>query len=306
MKRSDRHTARYKLTLVAAVVAGVGLVATVNAMTSQEAPSGSQDLNRIFERTLPLAPGGILRISNNSGPITVQSRKGDEVSVTITRHVAVRRTAGWLTAGWGVDRAIGDVDRKAIAALQPEFRVQPDAIDIQTLQTPAQQDALVTYHYDVKLPPGRRLAVATADGPVTILGVEGDVSAGSDNGNVRCEAITGNLSARARNGAIEVRQLDGALRARATNGAIRVDSHMLIRAYPLHCVSENGPIEVDLPFDAAFHIRAATVNGHVASDFSVAGTPNNLPRAALEGPVGEGGPEVDLQTLNGSVYVNAS
>ncbi len=306
MKRSDVNTLRYALTLVAAVLTGVGLAAAVNAVAADN-NGDTADLDAVIRHDLELAPGALLRIMNANGRIVVSSWDQDRVAVTIAKRVTfLPEEEGWFSTWRNGPAGLDESGREALAALEPDIRTDDDAVEISSLQASPRNDVSIAYHYDIKIPRGRRLAVATANGPVRISGVEGDVSAASENGDVECDTVRGNLAARARNGSVYLRHIAGALRAEAMNGPIRVDSRAVTGLHSLQCTSENGPIRVHLPRDAEFYLRASAVNGHVAAGFPVNGDKPAGPLHDLEGPIGAGGPEVALKCLNGSVYLTAS
>lgn len=306
MKRSEANTARYALTLVAAVLTGVGLAAAVTAVSAQD-DTGASGLDADFRHELDLAPGAELRIMNGNGRVVVKTGGRDKAVVTISKRVTfVDYNRGWLADWLQGTPEVDDAARDAIASIEPEIQTDSDRIEISSLTFPPRNDVIVEYHYDITIPPGRNLTVATANGPVHISGVEGTVSAASENGDVKCDTIHGNLAARARNGGVYLRRIDGALRAEAMNGPIRVDSRDVSQVHPLECSSENGPILVHLPGRAAFDLRASAINGHVDTGFKVGGEKPQRPVHAIKGPVGVGGPAIALNTFNGSIYLNAS
>ncbi len=66
------------------------------------------------------------------------------------------------------------------------------------------------------------------------------------------------------------------------------------------CTTVNGGITLDLPATLSAEVRANTVNGDVISDFPLTVTGRFGPRR-FHGTIGQGGRELNLSTVNGSI-----
>ncbi len=62
----------------------------------------------------------------------------------------------------------------------------------------------------------------------------------------------------------------------------------------------NGGITLDLPQDLSTEVRATTVNGDITTDFPLTVSGRFGPRR-LNGTVGGGGRNLELETVNGSI-----
>ena len=139
----------------------------------------------------------------------------------------------------------------------------------------------VSVDFTVHLPAGLELYANTVNGDVEAEGLGGNVKAYTVNGGIRlstkgfAEAVTVNGSIYASLG-----------RADWTDG---VDFRTV-----------NGGITLELPATFSAEVRAETVNGDIETEFPLTVTGRFGPRH-LRGTVGNGGRELDLGTVNGSI-----
>jgi Toastrack DUF4097 len=136
-------------------------------------------------------------------------------------------------------------------------------------------------HFDVHVPYGVAFTGRTVNGEVNGEGLQGDVNVHTVNGSVRIET-TGTAVANTVNGSVHVSMG----RADWANGA--------------SFKTVNGGITLMLPavFDADLH--AETQNGSIDTDFPVTMT-GEMSRRRLQGRIGNGGRELNLKTVNGSI-----
>ena len=124
-----------------------------------------------------------------------------------------------------------------------------------------------------------------------------------------------NLSARMVNGGIEARSIDGDVRAHTVNGGVKVSATGTAEGQtvngsvsvsmgrvegPLSFQTVNGSITVELPGDAAADVEAETVNGSINTDFPIT-VQGRFGMRTAKGTIGGGGPDLSLQTVNGSI-----
>jgi DUF4097 and DUF4098 domain-containing protein YvlB len=62
----------------------------------------------------------------------------------------------------------------------------------------------------------------------------------------------------------------------------------------------NGEIELSLPSVVDANLHAETLNGSISSDFPITVT-GQMSRRRLDGTIGNGGRELRLSTVNGSI-----
>lgn len=119
------------------------------------------------------------------------------------------------------------------------------------------------------------------------------------NGWVRAEGLGADVRASTVNGDVEVRTT-GFAEASTVNGDIhcRVGRSTLTDDVEFETV--NGSITVEMPEGLDADFRANTVNGSIDSDFAILVT-GKVSRRSMRGTIGDGGPELRLSTVNGSI-----
>jgi len=136
---------------------------------------------------------------------------------------------------------------------------------------------------------------------MTIEGVDGEIEASNDNGSVSLTDVSGSVVAHSLNGKVIA---------------------VLKRVTPqksMSFVSMNGNVDVTLPPDTKANLKLRTDNGDVWTDFDVQLKGGSQPvvedsrknggRYRIEvdrsfsGAINGGGPDFELRTMNGNVYI---
>lgn len=121
------------------------------------------------------------------------------------------------------------------------------------------------------------------------------------NGEISARTLSGNVDSQTVNGSIDV-STSGYAQAKTVNGTItakigRADWHNALEFRTV-----NGGIDLDFPPSLSTRIEAETFNGGITSDFPLA-VLGRISRKHLNGTIGQGGRELLLKTLNGSIRV---
>jgi hypothetical protein len=138
---------------------------------------------------------------------------------------------------------------------------------------------------------------AEVGGNIVVEGVEGDIEVNDTLGNV---TLTG---------------IGGSVVAHSTNGRIQVAMKSVSPDKPMAFTTVNGSVDVTLPVATKANLKLRTTNGDVYTDFDVRTIPiaplqtrlNGRTRVELEnsivGTINGGGPDFELRTVNGNVYI---
>ena len=126
--------------------------------------------------------------------------------------------------------------------------------------------------------------VELVNGDLLIAGVEGDIEADTVNGTIVVRGAAGEIELETVNGRIEL-EIDSAL-----TEDVSLDS-------------VNGTIEVFLTGSA--EIRAETVNGNIRNDFGIEVKKGKYVGSSMNGSVGGGGPTIEIDTVNGGIWVSS-
>jgi hypothetical protein len=126
----------------------------------------------------------------------------------------------------------------------------------------------------------------------------------TENGGISVANVDGTVQAQTTNGGISLSDLGGDVHATTTNGGLRIslagDSW---HGAGLVARSTNGGVHVTMPANYSAHLIAGTVNG--GTDVRLPMTASVLnSRRHIDGQIGQGGPTVQVETVNGGVSID--
>jgi hypothetical protein len=123
------------------------------------------------------------------------------------------------------------------------------------------------------------------------------------NGDVRASGLKANAEAYTVNGSVRL-STSGTARATTVNGSI--DAEMGLPAGDeLEFESVNGGITLTMPGSSGANVSASTVNGDISTDFSLT-VRGKFSQRSIRGTIGKGGPELKLNTVNGSIRLRSA
>jgi hypothetical protein len=152
-----------------------------------------------------------------------------------------------------------------------------------------------------------------------------------NGGEVTVEGVNGSIEVNNVNGSIRLTDIGGPVIAHATNGRVIATLRQVTAGKPMSFTSFNGNVDVTLPGSAKANLKLRSDRGDVYTDFDVQTTPatartpadtqrdddRRRDRAATRGnaryrlemdrsifgSVNGGGPDVELRTFNGNIYL---
>lgn len=124
------------------------------------------------------------------------------------------------------------------------------------------------------------------------------------NADVRVRGVQGYVDLDSVNGSIEAEGLTAGGRFDTVNGSIRASFAKLSPDDRIVLDTVNGSCTAILPPDAAFTLKADSVNGRISCDFPI--TIGKSGRRHLNGSVNGGGAEIVLDSVNGGLSVRAA
>ncbi len=225
-----------------------------------------------FEQTWAFSAGQRLSLTNTNGDIFVEPWDRDEVQVRAVKRVKTRSGSA----------------EEALEELKIEVDVDGRGIEIDTVYPSWRRlfgwsNVSASVDYDIQLPRAADLEVRTVNGEIEITGLAGEIRLRSTNGGISVFDSAGSVS------------------ASTTNGGIRVELGE-VSGEGMEFQTTNGGIRLDLPADIRTSLRARTTNGSIETDFPVT-VRGTFRRNRLEGDINGGGPEIELQTTNGSIRI---
>lgn len=242
-----------------------------------------QEESEEFSKVLPLKSSGSFSLKNVNGSITITTWKEDKVDIK-----ALKTTKG---------------DPDKLKEVKIEVEATANSVSVDTIY-PRGKNIRVSVKYEVKVPQGVNLGkVKSTNGSVYITGPVGNTNASTTNGKVELDGAKGTISLSSTNGRIEAANIRGELDADTTNGSIVLE--MLSFEDTIKAKTTNGSITLRVgsleKVNADFNAR--TVNGSISLDLPVTLKSMKKSRRSLEGQIGQGGPEISLRTVNGSIKI---
>lgn len=225
-----------------------------------------------------LADGRSLEIKGVNGSITVQLADGDEVLVTA--EARARRSDPSTVRIQRVEHA-GGLTFCAVYPTPEGRRANECAPGSEGRMNTNRNDTQVDFL--IQVPAGIAFIGRTVNGSVDAEGLRSDVTALTVNGDIEV-STTGFALAETVNGSI-----------RASMGSVPLQGDMEFSTV-------NGSIELDLPDDIDADLDASWLNGGFETDipFLLEGS---VSRRSARGILGEGGPNLELETVNGSIRI---
>ena len=234
-----------------------------------------------FQKVLPLSSQGTFNLKNVNGEVKVSTWKENKVEIK-----ALKQT----------NKAAENLQKVKI-----EVTATADSVSVDTVY-PKHENTGVRVDYDIKVPEGVNLGeISSVNGSVGITGPFGRVSASTTNGRVHLENASGNLKLETTNGDVNATNVSGPIDAHTTNGSITIELTKIEAA--VSAETTNGGITLRLSGTQEINaaLEAETVNGSISFDFPVTLQSLEKSRHHLRGQIGQGGPQISLETVNGSI-----
>lgn len=221
-----------------------------------------------------LAPGQSLEVKGVNGTIQAERAEGTEVSVQATK------TARHSDPNSVTVQAVPHAGGVTICAVYPSSdsghpnECQPGSGGRMNVSN---NDVKV--EFTVRVPAGVHFIGRTVNGEIQAASLAGDVEAHTVNGKIRIST----------SGWAEANTVNGSIAARVGQAARPAEFHTV-----------NGGIDVELPQNLNANVNASTVNGRISTDFPLM-THGRFSGREIRGSIGQGGPELSLKTVNGSI-----
>jgi hypothetical protein len=264
-----------------AILAGALFAATAAAQTQ------TNTTRAVVPWSDPSRPG-LVRVSVISGTISVRTHTG--------RDVIIEGSGG---GGVGRNRP---PDRNAegltlISGSGSGFRAE-ETSNVITISSANWINA--GGHFDIQVPVRTNLKLSSINGNVIAVdGVEGDIDVSNTNGDVRFSNVSGSVIAHAQNGNVT-----------ATVREVTANK-------PMSFSSFNGRVDVTLAPTTKANLKIRTDHGEAWTNFDIKVGPStptvmdsNRPgtfrisvERTINGTINGGGPDIELRTFNGSVYL---
>jgi len=267
---------RRKKTLIVTTFAGLLLAGLMSFALA--------DYREDFSKTLPLKAGERFSLENVNGGVTVSTWKEDKVEIKAVK-IARDNEKDLKDVEIRVDQSAGRVSVKAIWPKdRHHFNVNVD--------------------FNVKVPEGVILDEAeTVNGGVKVMGRYGRAEVGTTNGGITVEDASGEFRASTTNGGIQVSRFEGKLEAETTNGGIQLEDLKFKNGISAETTNGSITLAIVSPETLNADLLARTTNGRISVDFPLTLKSLTQSRHLVEAQIGHGGPQISLETTNGSIKI---
>ncbi len=223
-----------------------------------------------------VAQGRTVMIAGVNGEVRASAASGNQVEVRAVKREGRRGSPADVRI-----EVVEHGDGVTICAVYPSRRDRDNECRADGGGGRDIRDNDTKVEFTVHVPAGVHFAGQTVNGDVSITGIRGNARATTVNGDVDLAA-------------------SGHAEARTVNGSVHAVMGSAVWQNDLEFATVNGTITVELPADVRADVRAATVNGSIETDFPLTVEGRWGPRS-MRGTIGGGGPELNLETVNGSI-----
>lgn len=147
----------------------------------------------------------------------------------------------------------------------------------------------------------QEVRVSTGSGDIRATGVGGSVRANTGSGSVTVEETgTGDARVNTASGDIALKSVRGLVHAKTASGSITAEGG---GKSPWYLESVSGSINVRVPPNLGFNLRAHTVSGSISTNrpLTLQGT---MSKREITGKAGNGGFLLDVSTVSGNIHID--
>jgi DUF4097 and DUF4098 domain-containing protein YvlB len=228
--------------------------------------------------TRDMRAGDRLEIENINGKVSVTQGTGRTAEIVVTK--VVKEGNGDLVKAI-LEEGSGFVRVCTIYLNNNPDRTTCDGESAGQVGRRTTERLDVEMQYEVRVPAGARLEVANVNGGVTVRGLDTPAAITTVNGDIDFVGA----------GAHTLETVNGGVRARFTGR--QLDGGVTIETV-------NGTVELTLPAGLNADIAGETVSGSIKSDFPLTIEGKWGPKE-FTGRIGNGGPRISIELVNGSV-----
>lgn len=221
-----------------------------------------------FSQTYPFNADGVVSLNNTNGDVEIVAWDRNEVSIEAEKIAS---------------------DAEGLQRMKIVIEHAPAALKVKTERDTTWKfwgNYRAEVRYKLRVPAGVSLKkIDVVNSRLVVKGVKGHVDLDTVNGTIEASGLAagGNFD--------------------TVNGTIRASFSKVNRGDRIVLDTVNGTCELTLPADAAFDLKADTVNGRISCDFPL--NVSTKGRKTLAGTVNGGGAQVVLDSVNGSLSVEA-
>jgi len=224
---------------------------------------------RMFDETIQLSSQDAFSLENINGDVVIEA-SGTGRRITVEAELIAGSHSRSDAERWLDKLAVRISNRTHVVAVETDF---PNDAKGRRLE--------VRYH--VRIPEGIDVELHHVNGQITLADIVGDVGVNHINGRVDIDNLRGSLDVHLINGTI--------------------DCHVTLDPGGFAFLSTmNGEIKLDIPKSTSARLHAEATNGEVRfEDLTMHGESGN--RRDRAGTIGDGGGQIELSVVNGTITV---
>ena len=227
-----------------------------------------------ISKTFDTRPNGTLTLRTEAGSVEVTTHAENTINIEIDIH---------------------NTDNE----FSVSFENNDDGLSIEGERDGNWHSSSLDVQYQITLPSQYNVDLDTAGGDIQIANLNGRVEARTSGGKISTKDITGNINIKTSGGSLELVNVQGRIDGHTSGGNIDLLLHSQPdQAIRLH--TSGGSIMAKFAENSRIDLKANTSGGRVSSQWQVDGSQSEQ---QIAGKINDGGPEVDLNTSGGSIYV---
>lgn len=272
-----------------------------------------------LEREFPLGAGGQFVLDSAMGSVEVRGTGGSAVRIVITSskddiedyirfdfdasadRVEVRaeklRKLSGMFSWFSHPRLKYEIEVPAGAAV--DVATAGGSIEVEAVNGPVELDTSGGSVTARSI--GGPVEIDTSGGSIEIEDIRADAELSTSGGSIRATSVTGSLDAETSGGSIHVEEIGGRLRAETSGGTITAGL-AAGNDFGGELSTSGGSIRVRLPAGAALSVDAQCSGGRVRSDLPITVT-GTQSKDKLRGDLNGGGEQLRLRTSGGSIVI---
>jgi DUF4097 and DUF4098 domain-containing protein YvlB len=305
MKRNGLGTLKSRIFLLSLICAGC----LICAGGCSVAPRVLYE--KTVEKQHTLISGRAVDVKTSSGSITVQG------AATNACHVVARIRV----------RAKSEALAAEIAD-QIEIRVTPTASGLEIrADKPTRSHVSIGISYDVTVPNQTSVVCHSSSGSLKVTDIEGNVTARTSSGSVRCENVVGDTATLdTSSGSVRLSNVTfNACRLRTSSGSINghdigcpdVQANVSSGSITIVCAqtvasevkadlqTSSGSVNLTVPASYSGRVDLSTSSGSIRTDFPVT-VQGKISKKHLVGTIGSGAGTIRLKSSSGSVRLHSN
>ena len=238
----------------------------------------------------------ITKLQNRNGSVEVTNVKGGATIQNSFANVEVRSITGALelhNRNGGVDVAnIGEAAKISTSFASTVAKNIGGDLEIDSRNGSVDVDSVKG-----------NATIATSYASINVSNVQGAVRTTGRNNSVEVEHASGDVSVETSYQSVSIRDAKGAITVNSRNGDVLVS----LPQAPKQDISVStaySSVTLELPAASAFSIDARTRFGQIHSGFAELSVGGSDPQRSVNGRVGQGGPNIKIDTRNGDIHLD--